>query len=168
MKIINSITVRNLVNISNHSITLPENSDHLILVGFNGTGKSSILRALAYGDNSAIEIDLAPADAHVVVWDRKAVNDTLRQLELTKDRPTVLIIDDIEIGLDPQKQNTFLNELTAGYPNLQVIGSTHSPFVLAGAENTAAYNLESDELHEHLAWMGFKEIAERVFGVVES
>ena len=52
MKIINSIAVRNLVNVDNHSITLPENSDHLILVGFDGTGKSSILRALACGDNS--------------------------------------------------------------------------------------------------------------------
>ena len=167
MKIINSIKVRNLVNVSNHFITLPEDSNHLILVGFNGTGKSSILRALACGDNSALEIDMTPADANVVVWDRKAVDDTLHQLELTKDHPTVLIIDDIEIGLDPQKQNVFLNKLTSRYPNLQIIGSTHSPFVLAGAEKTAAFNLETGEMHEHLAWMGYKGIAERVFGVVE-
>lgn len=93
MKIINSIAVRNLVNVDNHSITLPENSDHLILVGFNGTGKSSILKALACGDNSALEIDMTPADTHVVVWDKNAVNDTIHQLEQTKDRPTVLIID---------------------------------------------------------------------------
>ncbi len=167
MKIINSITIRNIVNVASHSIALPENSDHLILVGFNGTGKSSILRALASGDSSALEIDMTPEDAHVVVWDRKAVSDTLHQLEQTKDRPTVLTIDDIEIGLDPQCQNAFLNELTSGYPNLQIIGSTHSPFVLAGAMKTAAYNLETGEIHEHLAWMGFKEIAERVLGVGE-
>ena len=68
---------------------------------------------------------------------------------------------------NPQCQNAFLNELTSGYPNLQVVGSTHSPFVLAGAEKTAAFNLETGQMHEHLAWMGFKEIAERVFGVVE-
>lgn len=112
MKIINSITVRNLVNVTSHTITMPENSDHLILVGFNGTGKSSILKALACGDNSVLEFYMTPADAHVVVWDRKAVDDTMHQLEQTKDRPTVLIIDDIEIGLDPQRQNAFLNELT--------------------------------------------------------
>lgn len=156
-----------MVNVNNHSIALPENSDHLILVGFNGTGKSSILRALASGDSSALEIDMTPEDAHVVVWDRKAISDTLHQLEQTKDRPTVLIIDDIEIGLDPQQQNAFLNELASGYPNLQVVGSTHSPFVLAGALKTATYNLETGEIHEHLAWIGFKEIAERVFGVGE-
>lgn len=159
MKIINSITVRNLVNLTSYTITLPENSDHLILVGFNGTGKSSILRALACGDNSALEIDMTPADTHVVVWDRNAVNDTIHQMEQTKDRPTVLIIDDIEIGLDPQKQKTFVNELTSGYPNLQIVGSTHSPFVLAGAEKTAAFNLETGEMHEHLESMGFKEVA---------
>ena len=165
MKIINSIAARNLVNVDNHSITLPENSDHLILVGFSGTGKSSILKALACGDNSALEIDMTPADAHVVVWDGKAVDDTMHQLEQTKDRPTVLIIDDMEIGLDPQQQNAFLKELTSGYPNLQVIGSTHSPFVLVGAEKTAAFNLETGEVLEHLDSMGFKEVAERVFGV---
>lgn len=165
MKIINSIAVRYLVNVNNCSITLPENSDHLILVGFNGIGKSSILKALACGDNSALEIDMTPADAHVVVWNRKAVNDTIAQLEQTKDSPTVLIIDDIEIGLDPQLQNAFLNELTSRYPNLQVVGSTHSPFVLVGAEKTAAFNLGTGEMHEYLESMGFKEVAGRVFGV---
>ena len=35
-------------------------------------------------------------------------------------------------------------------PNLQVVGSTHSPFVLVGAEKTAAFNLETGEMHEHL------------------
>ena len=165
MKIINSIVVRNLVNVTSHTITMPENTDHLILVGFNGTGKSSILRALACGDNSALEIDMTPADAHVVVWDRNAVNDTIHQMEQTKARPTVLIVDDIEIGLDPQRQKTFMNELTSRYPNLQIVGSTHSPFVLAGAEKTVAFNLETGEMHEHLESMGFKDVAERVFGV---
>ena len=167
MKVVNSITVRKLINVDNHSITLPENSEHLVLVGFNGTGKSSILRALACGDNSAVEIDMTTSDAHVVGWDRKTVNDTTAQLEQTNDCPTVLIIDDIEIGQDPQEQNTFLNNLTARYPNLQVIGSTHSPFVLVGAERTVAYNLDTCEIHAHLALMGYKEIAERVFGVEE-
>ena len=73
MKVVNSITVRKLINVDNHSITLPENSEHLVLVGFNGTGKSSILRALACGDNSAVEIDMTTSDAHVVVWDRGTV-----------------------------------------------------------------------------------------------
>lgn len=41
-------------------------------------------------------------------------------------------------------------KIISRYPNLQVIGSTHSPFVLAGAEKTVAFNLESGEMHEHL------------------
>ena len=58
-------------------------------------------------------------------------------------------------------------KIISRYPNLQVIGSTHSPFVLVGGEKTAAFNLETGEIQEHLAWLGFKEVAERVFGVVE-
>lgn len=56
-------------------------------------------------------------------------------------------------------------KIISRYPNLQVIGSTHSPFVLVGAEKTVAFNLETDEMHEHLDSMGFEEVAERVFGV---
>lgn len=41
-------------------------------------------------------------------------------------------------------------KIISRYPNLQVIGSTHSSFVLAGAEKTVAFNLESGEMHEHL------------------
>lgn len=37
--------------------------------------------------------------------------------------------------------------------------------MLVGAEKTAAFNLETGEMHEHLESMGFKEVAERVFGV---
>lgn len=31
----------------------------------------------------------------------------------------------------------------------------------------AAFNLETGEMHEHLERMGFKDVVERVFGVVE-
>ena len=56
-------------------------------------------------------------------------------------------------------------KIISRYPNLQVVGSTHSPFVLVGAEKTAAFNLETGEMHEQLDSMGSKEVAERVFGV---
>ena len=56
-------------------------------------------------------------------------------------------------------------KIISRYPNLQVIGSTHSSFVLAGAEKTVAFNLETGEVLEHLDSMGFKEVAERAFGV---
>jgi len=56
-------------------------------------------------------------------------------------------------------------KIISRYPNLQVIGSTHSPFVLVGAEKTVAFKLESGEMHERLEGMGFKDVAERVFGV---
>lgn len=58
-------------------------------------------------------------------------------------------------------------KIISRYPNLQVVGSTHSPFVLVGAEKTAAFNLETSEMHERLESMMFKEVAERVFRVVE-
>ena len=33
------------------------------------------------------------------------------------------------------------------------------------AEKTAAFNLETGEMHDHLECMGFNEVAERVFRV---
>ena len=45
-------------------------------------------------------------------------------------------------------------KIISRYPNLQVIRSTHSSFVLAGAEKTAAFNLETGEVHEQLDSMG--------------
>lgn len=49
-------------------------------------------------------------------------------------------------------------------PNLQVVGSTHSPFVLVGAEKTAAFNLETGEMHEHLESRGSRRLRRGCLG----
>ena len=36
------------------------------------------------------------------------------------------------------------------------------------AEKTAAFNLETGEMHERMEGKGFKEVAERVFGLADN
>ena len=51
------------------------------------------------------------------------------------------------------------------YPNVQIIGSTHSPFILAGAPKTSAYSLDNGKVYTDLEHMGIVEIADCLFGI---
>ncbi len=48
-----------------------------------------------------------------------------------KERPGVILIDEIETHLHPQWQRTILNGIRAAFPNTQIIVTTHSPFVVS-------------------------------------
>lgn len=166
MKLIDSINVFNHPNVGKYNITIPDDAEHLILTGYNGSGKSSILRALACGGNQELLVTSPKIhSAHIIVWDRKATSDIKLQLESVKEQPAILIIDDIEIGYNPQEQSTFLNRLTAEFPNIQIIGSTHSPFVLSGVYNTAAYSLDNRLTFTNLDQLTIEDVAKRVFGM---
>lgn len=165
MRIIDSIEVLNLPHVNNHRITLQEGDDHLILTGLNGTGKSAILRALSCGGNHEIKITSSTQACDIVTWDRMAITDSESLLEMFKGKPTVLVIDDMEIGLDLMQQRTLVKEISARYPYVQIIGSTHSPFILAGAPKTSAYSLDNGNVYSDLEHMGIVEIADNLFGI---
>lgn len=62
------------------------------------------------------------------------------RLQMAK-RPRLLLLDDLEAGLHPSAQQrvmTMLRALTEGGDPVQVVATTHSPFVIDGVEPEAA------------------------------
>lgn len=60
----------------------------------------------------------------------------LEELCLT---PGVLLIDEAENHLHPKWQKTFLNSILALFPNIQIIVTTHSPFIVGSVEGAKVY-----------------------------
>lgn len=57
--------------------------------------------------------------------------------------PGIVLIDEIETHLHVELQRMILPFLTAFFPNIQFIVSTHSPLVLSSLENVVIYDLEN-------------------------
>ncbi|ALU26728.1 MULTISPECIES: AAA family ATPase [Myroides] len=53
--------------------------------------------------------------------------------------PGVLLIDEAENHLHPKWQKTFLNSILELFPNLQIIVTTHSPFIVGSVEGAKVY-----------------------------
>ncbi|WP_121965524.1 AAA family ATPase [Myroides sp. N17-2] len=65
------------------------------------------------------------------------LNDLLlEELCLT---PGVLLIDEAENHLHPKWQKTFLNSILKLFPNIQIIVTTHSPFIVGSVEGAKVY-----------------------------
>jgi predicted ATP-binding protein involved in virulence len=63
-------------------------------------------------------------------------NLKLEEMLLT---PGLLMIDEAENHLHPKWQKTFLNSILEIFPNLQLIVTTHSPFIVSSVENARIY-----------------------------
>lgn len=57
----------------------------------------------------------------------------------------VVLIDEAENHLHPKWQKTFLNNILRLFPNLQLIVTTHSPFIVSSIENSKIYVCENQE-----------------------
>ncbi|MDF9800253.1 putative ATP-binding protein involved in virulence [Catalinimonas alkaloidigena] len=64
--------------------------------------------------------------------------------------PGLLLIDEAENHLHPKWQKTFVNNILEVFPNLQIILTTHSPFIVASVENSRIYVCESREDHAEI------------------
>lgn len=53
--------------------------------------------------------------------------------------PGVLFIDEAENHLHPKWQKTFINSILEIFPNIQIIVSTHSPFIVGSVEGAKVY-----------------------------
>ena len=62
-----------------------------------------------------------------------------------KEKPGVLIIDEIDAHLHPSWQRRIIPALTKHFPNLQIFCSTHSPLMLAGLKAGQVHLLQRDE-----------------------
>lgn len=82
--------------------------------------------------------------------------------------PGIIFIDEIETHLHLELQRRILELLTAIFPNIQFIVSTHSPFVLNSLENIVIYDLEERILiKDGLVDIHYQEIVEGYFKTSE-
>ena len=65
-----------------------------------------------------------------------------------KDKPGILIVDEIDAHLHPSWQRRIIPTLTQHFPNLQIFCSTHSPLMLAGLKEGQAQLLHRSEKGE--------------------
>ncbi len=70
---------------------------------------------------------------------------TLNNLELNQlcKTPGLLLIDEAENHLHPKWQKTFLNSILDIFPSLQIIVTTHSPFIVSSVENAKIFVCKS-------------------------
>lgn len=61
--------------------------------------------------------------------------------------PGLLLIDEAENHLHPKWQKTFIRNVLEIFPNLQIILTTHSPFIVSSVENARVYVCESKGDH---------------------
>lgn len=61
--------------------------------------------------------------------------------------PGLLMIDEAENHLHPKWQKTFINSILDIFPNLQIIVTTHSPFIVSSVKNARVYVCKSMRNH---------------------
>lgn len=79
--------------------------------------------------------------------------------------PGIVLIDEIETHLHLKMQKQILPLLSALFPNIQLVVTTHSPFVLNSLHNAVAYDLLRHEEIEDLTNYSYDALAEGYFGV---
>lgn len=80
------------------------------------------------------------------------------------DIPGIVLIDEIETHLHLELQKKILPFLTAIFPNIQFIVTTHSPFILNSLENAVIYDLQNHSLVKNgLADIPYDGIVEGYF-----
>ena len=91
------------------------------------------------------------------------VADLMMRMESqrTYDLEGIVLIDEIETHLHVELQKQIVPILTALFPNIQFILTTHSPFILNSAPNAVIYDLEKHMLvedgMENLSYEGIVE-----------
>lgn len=81
------------------------------------------------------------------------------------ETPGLVFIDEIETHLHLKLQRAILPLLTALFPKIQFVVTTHSPFVLNSVDNAVVYDLEKQETVDDLSDYSYDILAEGYFGV---
>jgi predicted ATP-binding protein involved in virulence len=85
-------------------------------------------------------------------------------LENPLDGHGVVLIDELELHLHPTWQREVVEKLRSTFPNIQFVGTTHSPFVIQSLRAGELINLDPDEFGEY-ADKSIEDIAENIMGV---
>jgi len=77
--------------------------------------------------------------------------------------PGTVFIDEVETSLHVELQKQIMPFLTAMFPNIQFIVSTHSPFVISSISNAVVYDLEKKLRFEDLSLYSYEGIIEHYY-----
>lgn len=98
------------------------------------------------------------------------LGDLVRRLALANpelDDPLqghgVVLLDEMELHLHPKWQRELVEKLRATFPNIQFIGTTHSPFVIQSLQPGELINLDPEDAE--YSDRSIEDIAEGVMGV---
>lgn len=99
------------------------------------------------------------------------LGDMVRRLALANpdlDDPLqgygIVLIDELELHLHPTWQRRIVANLRDTFPNIQFIGTTHSPFVIQALRPGELINLDPEEFGEY-SDKSIEDIAEHVMGI---
>lgn len=68
-------------------------------------------------------------------------------IETVCETEGLLLIDEAETHLHPKWQKTFISNILSIFPNLQIILTTHSPFIVSSVKNARVYVCKSQGDH---------------------
>lgn len=81
------------------------------------------------------------------------------------DMPGIVFIDEIETHLHIELQRNVMTILETFFPNIQFVGTTHSPFIISSMDNAVIYDLENKTLvKDGLSNVPYDGIVEGYFG----
>ncbi len=91
----------------------------------------------------------------------------------TLERSFLLLLDEIDIHLHPSWQRKILPIIQRLFPNAQIIASTHSPFVVASAEDARIITLkvengiasEEQNIESSLSGVSYSSVLRSIFGI---
>lgn len=135
-------TIRRIFRLSLNEGTLKyvDRTSLLPIIEINGNEIS--LEKLSSGNLYLIQRMLGLLSQMYSVY--KLNNLPLEEMLLT---PGVLLIDEAENHLHPKWQKTFLNSILEIFPNLQIIATTHSPFIVGSVDGAKVYVCKSERGH---------------------
>jgi len=76
----------------------------------------------------------------------------------------VVLIDELELHLHPCWQRSIVEKLRTTFPQIQFIGTTHSPFVIQTLRPGELISLE-DRNRDNYAGLGIEEISQAILGL---
>jgi hypothetical protein len=133
----------------------PQVEESPLRLRVNKAGQGLYLDQLSDGERSLLAI----------------VADLVRRLSLANPEIAdplqgagVVLIDEIELHLHPTWQRKVVENLRTTFPNIQIIATTHSPFVIQSLRAGELINLDPDEFAEY-ADKSIEDIAQEVMGV---
>lgn len=110
------------------------------------------INVLARVGEDTVPLDLLPDGVKSILsW----LGDLLMRLDSTPwiddtpvlDRPFVLLLDEIEVHLHPAAQRQVVPMVQVLFPNAQIFLATHSPFVIASAEDAWVHRFRFEGAH---------------------